>query len=293
LKRMNLCCQGFCLHTLNSRHVQSWKVTDRRVSKAKIIVDGSILIETELLVISLLDSNVANRKVAHATRFSGDLGELGRHCLGAVESASAHEVGNYRHQIEPAYPSKVSPCGRGLAELENSACRDVRPPNYDRDWVAGMRPIAYRGSVVGCQRDIIEPYVDFIDNVAYEAIHLFQRSDFAFEIAIMACDVGRFYVDENEVLVFASFDDCLGLCFVVRLDPATCALDVHDLHSGGHCYSLDHWCSADATSSEVEHGLEAWKIGNSSSPSCQNNVRGPFTIVGPFLIQWMFSQCFM
>ena len=55
------------------------------------------------------------------------------------------------------------------------------------------------------------------------------------EVAIMACDVGRFYVDENEVLVLASFDHCLGLCFVVCLDPATCALDVRDLHPGGHC----------------------------------------------------------
>ena len=46
-----------------------------RVSRAKIIVDGSILIETELLVISLLDSNVPNRKAGYAARFSGDLGE--------------------------------------------------------------------------------------------------------------------------------------------------------------------------------------------------------------------------
>src|SRR3989441_1795840 len=204
LKRMNLCCQGFCLHTLNSRHVQSWKVTDRRVSKAKIIVDGSILIETELLVISLLDSNVANRKVAHATRFSGDLGELGRHCLGAVESASAHEVGNYRHQIEPAYPSKVSPCGRGLAELENSACRDVRPPDYDRDWVAGMRPIAYRGSVVGCQRDIIEPYVDFIDNVAYEPFTLSCLLNLLLESPSWPCISGPFTGSRSEFLLFAA-----------------------------------------------------------------------------------------
>ena len=98
-----------------------------------------------------------------------------------------------------------------------------------------MRPIANRSSVVGCQRDIIEPDIDLVYDVAYEPIHLFQSSDFAFEVAIMACDVGRFYVDENEVLVLASFDHCLGLCFVVCLDPATCALDVRDLHPGGHC----------------------------------------------------------
>jgi len=51
------------------------------VSKAKIIVDGSILIETELLAISSLDSNVANPEAAYATRFSGDFGELGRHAV--------------------------------------------------------------------------------------------------------------------------------------------------------------------------------------------------------------------
>src|SRR5213593_652887 len=67
-----------------------------------------------------------------------------------------------------------------------------------------MRSIANRSSVVGCQRDIIEPDIDLVYDVAYEPIYLFQSSDLAFEIAIMACDVGRFYVDENEVLVFAS-----------------------------------------------------------------------------------------
>jgi len=76
-----LCCQGFCLHTLISRRVQSWKVMAHLVSRAKIIVDGSILIETELLVISLLDSNVPNHKAGHEARFSGDLGELGRQAV--------------------------------------------------------------------------------------------------------------------------------------------------------------------------------------------------------------------
>src|SRR5438309_7528180 len=102
---MNLCYQSFSLHTLISRHVQSWKILAHLVSRAKIIVDGSILIETELLVISLLDSNVPNRKVAYATsffwRFTRAWPTRG---LGAVESASAHKVCNYRHQIKPAYP---------------------------------------------------------------------------------------------------------------------------------------------------------------------------------------------
>ena len=76
--------------------------------------------------------------------------------------------------------------------------------------------------------------------MAYKRIYFFQGSNFAFEIAVMTCYVGCFYVDENEVLVFASFDDCLGLCFVICLDTASCAPDIHDLHSCGCRYPLDH-----------------------------------------------------
>ncbi len=52
-----------------------------RDSRAKLIVDGSILIKTELLAISLLDSNVPNRNAAYATRFSRDLGALSRQAV--------------------------------------------------------------------------------------------------------------------------------------------------------------------------------------------------------------------
>src|SRR5439155_1324566 len=75
-----------------------------------VIVDASILIGIELQVISSLDSNVLLRHNA-SPRFEirrvEESSLIGR--LGAVESASPHEVRDYWHQVKSAYPSKVSP----------------------------------------------------------------------------------------------------------------------------------------------------------------------------------------
>src|SRR5205807_4707455 len=103
--------------------------------------------------------------------------------------------------------------------------------DYNSDGVARVGSIAYGSSVVRCERDVVEPDVDFIDDVAYKRIYLLQCSDFSFEVSVMACNVGGFYVDENEVLVLASFDDCFGLCFVICLDSTGCAPDIHDFHA--------------------------------------------------------------
>ncbi len=95
---------------LTSRPVQSWKNTVPQDSAAKVIVDASILIGTELQVISSLDSNVMlrhNARLRFEFRGIEESRLIGR--LGAVESASPDEVRDYRHQVKSAYPSKVSP----------------------------------------------------------------------------------------------------------------------------------------------------------------------------------------
>ena len=102
--------RGFYLRMLTSRPVRSWKSTVPQDSSAKVIVDASILIGIELQVISSLDSNVLLRHNA-SPRFEirrvEESSLIG--CLGAVESASPHEVRDYWHQVKSAYPSKVSP----------------------------------------------------------------------------------------------------------------------------------------------------------------------------------------
>ena len=95
---------------LTLRPVQSWKNTVPQDSAAKIIADASILIGTELQVISLPGSNALVRHNARLRfEFRGVKESRLIVRLGAVESASPDEVREYWHQVKSAYPSKVSP----------------------------------------------------------------------------------------------------------------------------------------------------------------------------------------
>ena len=58
-----------------------------------------------------------------------------------------------------------------------------------------MSSVPDRGCVVGCQRDVVEPNIDFVDDMPDKCIHFFQGSDLALEIAVMTGDVGRLYMD--------------------------------------------------------------------------------------------------
>src|SRR5207302_1221316 len=209
--------------------------------------------------------------------------------LGPVQSASSHQVGEDGHEVQTMYPSEVSAAGTGFAKFEDSACRNVWSCDYYRDGVARVESVSNGRRVVGGERDIVGSNIYLVDNVSHQRIDLFERSDFALEVRVVAGDVWGLDVYDDEVLVLGSLDYGLRLSLIVRLNAPCRSSNVDNIDARGACDALDQGCSGDAGASKIKHRLEAWQRWPRPCASCQDNVCRFLAIVCAFLIERMLS----
>src|SRR5207253_6817035 len=141
------------------------------------------------------------------------------------------------------YSSEVSAAGAGLAEFEDSACWNVRSRHHDRDRIAGVESVSNRCRVVGCERNIVGSDIYLVDNVSHQRIDLFEGSDLALEVRVVAGDVWGFDVYDYEVLVLCSLDYGLRFSLVVRLNASCRSSNVDHIDACSVCDALDQGCS--------------------------------------------------
>src|SRR6266571_4697893 len=210
--------------------------------------------------------------------------------LGPVQSASSHKVGEDGHEVQTMYPSEVSAAGTGFAEFEDSACRNVWSRDYYRDGVAGVESVSNGCRVVRCERNIVGSNIHLVDNVSHQRIDLFERSDLALEVRVVAGDVWGLDVYNDEVLVLCSLDYGLRLSLIVRLNAPCRSSNVDNINARGACDTLHQGCSGDTGASKIKHRLEARQRGTRPCASCQYDICRFLAVVCAFLIKRMLSQ---
>src|SRR2546425_3941960 len=209
--------------------------------------------------------------------------------LGPVQSASSHQVGEDGHEVQTTYPSEVSATGAGFAKFENSACRNVWSSNYDWDGVAGMESVSNGCRVVGCERNIVGSNIYLVDNVSHQRIALFERSDFALEVRVVARDVWGFDMYDDEVLVLCSLNYGLRLSLIVRLNAPCRSSNLDYIDPRRARDALDQGCSRDTGAPKIKHRLETRQRRTRPCTSRQYDICRLLAIVCSFLIERMLS----
>src|SRR5438552_1718635 len=120
-----------------------------------------------------------------------------------------------------------------------------------------MESVSNGCRVVRCERNIVGSNIYLVDNVSHQRIDLFERSDFALEVRVVAGDVRRFDVYDDEVLVLCSLDYSLRLSLIVRLNAPCRSSNVDNINARGACDALDQGCSGDAGASKIKHRLDS------------------------------------